>query len=340
VSVKPTKHTYAEAGVSIESADHVKKFIAKLARTTYTPNVLSGVGLFGGLYEFKGYNKPVLVSSTDGVGTKLKLAAALNRYDSIGFDIVNHCINDILTCGARPLFFLDYIAMGHLVPEQVEAIVSGLAQSCSDAGCALIGGETAEMPGVYSGKDFDLVGFIVGVVERDKIIDTKKISPGDAILGLPSSGLHTNGFSLVRKIFGVSKVELKRHYPELGRTLGEALVEPHHCYLTEIEPLLPLIKGLAHITGGGLPGNVPRILPPGMSVVFDSFAWTVPPLFRIIQKRGNIEMAEMYKVFNMGIGMAVICAAENVDKLTSALPQAKIIGRVVQQTGKDKVTIK
>jgi phosphoribosylformylglycinamidine cyclo-ligase len=335
----PIKQTYARAGVNIEVADKTKKLIAKYARSTYSPEVLSGVGFFGGLFEFRGYKKPVLVSSVDGVGTKLKIASALAKHDTIGIDIVNHCVNDILTCGAKPLFFLDYIAMGRLVPEQAEAIARGLARACRDVGCALIGGETAEMPGIYTGGDYDLAGFIIGVVEKNKILRGKMIKVGDAILGLPSSGLHTNGYSLVRRIFGEAKAALDIYYPELGRTLGEVFLEPHRCYLHQLQPLLPVIKGLAHITGGGLIGNVPRVLPEGLAARFTRQAWTVPPIFQLIQKRGNIDPSEMYHVFNMGIGMAVFCSLENIDQLSKVLPEAKIIGEVVKQTGKARVVI-
>jgi phosphoribosylformylglycinamidine cyclo-ligase len=297
------------------------------------------VGFFGGLFEFKGYKEPVLVSSVDGVGTKLKIASVLAKHDSVGIDIVNHCVNDILTCGAEPLFFLDYIAMGKLVPEVVEAIVKGLAFACREVGCALIGGETAEMPGLYSGEDYDLVGFIIGVVEKEKIIMGKKIAAGDTIIGLPSSGLHTNGYSLVRKVFGVEQSVLNSYYPELGRTLGEALLEPHRSYYHQLKPLLSLIKGLAHITGGGLIDNVPRVLPQGLAARFDSQTWTVPPIFKLIQKRGNVDREEMYHVFNMGIGMVVICSADNVEHLTKALPEAKLIGEVVKQTGERVVIV-
>jgi len=221
--------TYAKAGVSIDAAAKAKELIAKHARSTLRPEVLSGIGFFGGLFEFKGFKQPVLVSSVDGVGTKLKIASALDKHDTIGIDIVNHCVNDILTCGAEPIFFLDYIATGKLVPEQVESIAKGLAHACREVGCALIGGETAEMPGLYAGEDYDLVGFIIGVVEKEKIIMGKTIGVGDAIIGLPSSGLHTNGYSLVRKIFDITPSALNTHYPELGRTLGEELLEPHRC---------------------------------------------------------------------------------------------------------------
>ncbi len=281
-----------------------------------------------------------MVSSTDSVGTKLKIANALAKHDTIGIDIVNHCINDILTCGAEPLFFLDYIGIGKLTPKKVEAIAKGLAQACREVGCALIGGETAEMPGIYAGEDYDLVGFIIGVVEKEKIIMGKTIAVGDTIIGLPSSGLHTNGYSLVRKIFGETKPALDTYYPELNRTLGEELLEPHRCYYNQLKPLLPITKGMAHITGGGLVDNVPRILPQGMTAKFHSQAWTVPPIFQLIQQRGNVDRNEMYRVFNMGIGMALICSPEVVNQLTGQLPKAKVIGEVVKQAGKARVVIK
>jgi len=314
--------------------------IGKHARSTLRPEVLSGVGFFGGLFEFKGYHQPVLVSSTDSVGTKLKIACALARHDTIGIDIVNHCVNDILTCGAEPLFFLDYIGIGKLMPEKVEAIVRGLAQACREVGCALIGGETAEMPDIYTGKDYDLVGFIIGVVEKKNIIMGKTIVVGDTIIGLPSSGLHTNGYSLVRKLFGETPSALNTHYPELGRTLGEELLEPHRCYYNQLKPLLPIIKGMAHITGGGLVGNVPRILPQGMAAQFRSRAWTIPPIFQLIQQRGNVAQDEICRVFNMGIGMVIVCSPENAKPVTKALPEAKIVGEVVEQKGKARVVIK
>ena len=297
------------------------------------------MGFFGGLFEFKGYQHPVLVSSVDGVGTKLKIASALDKHDTIGIDLVNHCVNDILTCGAEPLFFLDYIAMGKLAPEQVGAIAQGLASACREAGSALIGGETAEMPGLYAGKDYDLVGFITGVVEKERVITGNTIKAGDAIIGLPSSGLHTNGYSLARKIFGESRSALVTFYKEIGRTLGEELLEPHRCYYHQLKPLLPIIRGMAHITGGGLVDNVPRVLPEGFTAKFDSRRWTVPPIFQLIQQRGRVDRQEMYRVFNMGIGMAVICSPEKTNELTKALPEAKVIGEVVKQTGEARVVI-
>ncbi len=291
------------------------------------------------MFEFKGYRQPVLVSSTDSVGTKVKIAVALDSYDSIGIDIVNHCVNDIFTCGASPLFFLDYIGIGRLIPERVAAIVSGVAKACRQLDCALIGGETAEMPDIYSGDDFDLAGFAVGVVEKDNIIAGKTIALGDAIIGLPSNGLHTNGYTLARKVFGDSREALQKHYPELGRTLGEALLEPHTCYYHQLKPLLPLIKGMAHITGGGLIDNVPRILPEGRAAKFDSQSWSVPPIFNLIQQRGNIEQDEMFHVFNMGIGMVIICSSDRVGRLTKDLPEARVIGEVIRQK-EAKVVIK
>ena len=333
------KESYTKAGVNIARADKTKQLIGQLAQTTHRPEVLSGVGFFGGLFELKGYQAPVLVSSVDGVGTKLKIASALDRHDTVGIDIVNHCVNDILTGGAEPLFFLDYIAMGKLVPPRVAAIAQGLAQACGEAGCALIGGETAEMPGLYRGGDYDLVGFIIGAVEKDKIITGQTIAAGDVVIGLPSSGLHTNGYSLVRKIFGETRSALTKYYSELGRTLGEELLEPHRSYYHQLRPLLPFIRGMAHITGGGLIGNVPRILPEGLAAQFDSLAWNVPPIFQLIQKRGNVDQDEMFRVFNMGIGMVLICAPDDVSQITQVMPEATVIGEVAEQKTKDRVAI-
>ena len=282
----------------------------------------------------------MLVSSVDGVGTKIKIAGALNKHDTVGIDIVNHCVNDIFTCGAEPLFFLDYIAMGKLAPDRVEAIVQGLANACQEVGCALIGGETAEMPGLYAEGDYDLVGFIIGAVDKDNIIDGRTITAGDTAIGLASSGLHTNGYSLARKVFGDTAEKLNKHYPELGRTIGEALLEPHRCYYHQLKPLLPLIKGMAHITGGGLIGNVPRVLPEGLTAQFDNKSWDIPSIFQLIQRQGEVARDEMFRVFNMGIGMVLICSPAIVDQLLRQLPEAKVIGEVVKQTGKARVVIK
>jgi len=333
------KETYNSAGVDINGATKAMSLIGKLVRSTHRAEVLSGLGSFGGLFEIKGYNEPVLVSSVDGVGTKLRIATALNRHDTIGIDLVNHCVNDIFTCGAEPLFFLDYIATGSLVPEQIEDIVKGLSQACKEVGCALIGGETAEMPGIYHGDDYDLAGFIVGVVEKGSIIKGDKIVAGDSIIGLPSSGLHTNGYSLVRKIFGETESEMTVSYPELEKNLGETLLEPHRCYFNLLKPLLSNIKGMAHITGGGLIDNVPRILPQGLTARFDSQKWTVPPVFNLIQQRGNVDRNEMYRVFNMGIGMVVFCSESDVDGFLRKLPDALVVGKVIQHDGETRVII-
>jgi len=336
---RPIQESYANAGVNIDMAARAKEFIGQHARSTLRPEVLSGVGFFGGLFEFKGYQEPVLVSSTDSVGTKVKIASALDKHDTVGIDIVNHCVNDILTCGAEPLFFLDYIGIGKMVPEKVGAIVKGLSGACREVGCALIGGETAELPGLYSAEDYDLVGFIIGVVEKKKITMGKSIAAGDIVIGLPSSGLHTNGYSLVRKIFGESRTVLNTHYPELGRTLGEELLEPHRCYFNQLKPLLPLVKGIAHITGGGLIDNVPRVLPEGVEVHFHRGRWIIPPIFQLIQQRGHVDQREMYHVFNMGIGMVLICSPDNTDQVTGALPEAKVVGEVFQQKNGDRAMI-
>ncbi len=328
------KETYAGAGVDIGAKDRAIERISRLVKSTLRPEVLSGVGFFGGMYEFKGYGKPVLVSSIDQVGTKTKLTNALDKYDTVGIDIVSHCVNDIFTCGAEPLFFLDYIGMGKMIPDKVESIVQGLTQACREVGCALIGGETGEMAGLYATTDdYDLVGFVIGVVAKDKIITGKSITTGDAVLGLPSNGLHTNGYSLARKIFGETRQALNKYYDELGRTVGEALLEPHICYYNQLKPLLPFVKGLAHITGGGLIDNVPRVLPKGLAARFDSKSWAVPPIFALIQKRGNVDRDEMFHVFNMGIGTVIICSSGAVANITKALPEARVIGEVIKQKG-------
>lgn len=350
---KRVQGSYAAAGVDIDAAGKAVELIRSRAQATFGPEVLTGIGGFGGLFRLSGYTDPVLVSSVDGVGTKVKIAIALDRHDTIGLDLVNHCVNDISTCGGKPLFFLDYIAMGKLVAERVESIVSGLSRACRDAGCALIGGETAEMPGLYAQGDYDLAGFIVGVVEQAMILPSKSIVPGDAILGLPSSGLHTNGYSLVRRVFDLDRNaarSLGMFYPELGRTLGEELLEPHRCYYNLLKPVLSSgqrrggegrkgqkIKGLAHITGGGLIDNVPRILPEGLAALFRSAAWPVPSVFKLIQERGGIEQREMYRVFNMGIGMVLICRPDDVGEMTAMVPEARLVGEVVESGGGERV---
>jgi phosphoribosylformylglycinamidine cyclo-ligase len=335
-----TKKAYALAGVDIHLADKVKKIIAQQARTTFRSEVI-GSEFFGSMFQLKGYHEPVLVSSTDGVGTKLKIASLLGRNDTVGTDIVNHCVNDILCCGAEPLFFLDYIAMDKLRPEQIEAIISGIVQACHEVGCSLIGGETAEMPGIYSQGSYDLVGFIVGVVEKKNILDGSSIVPDDVILGLPSSGLHTNGYSLVRRVFGIDANPscLNKFYPELGKSLGEELLQVHRCYYPQLKPASPLIKAIAHITGGGFVGNIPRILPEGVAAHIKKHSWDILPIFKLIQKEGDIKEMEMYQVFNMGIGMTIICSPQQVAKIVSILPQAKVIGGIIKREDEERVII-
>ena len=339
--MKPaSKGAYALAGIDIHLADKVKQTVIQQAQSTFRPEVL-GSGFFGSMFQLKGYDEPVLVSSTDGVGTKLKIASLMGKNDTVGMDIVNHCVNDILCCGAEPLFFLDYIAVSKLVPKQIEDIISGIAQACREVGCSLIGGETAMMPGIYRQKCYDLVGFIVGVVEKSNIIDGSAILPDDVILGLPSSGLHTNGYSLVRRAFDVDSNPscLNKFYTHLGKSLGEELLQVHRCYYPQLKPALPLVKGIAHITGGGFMGNIPRILPQGLAAHMKRDSWDLPPIFKLIQENGDIEEAEMYRVFNMGIGLAIICSAQQVAKIASILPQAKAVGEIIEAGDEERVII-
>ena len=344
---QPLPMTYAQAGVDVDAAARLVERIGALARSTRRPEVLADVGPFGGLFRLSGYRDAVLVASADGVGTKLKLAALLERFQGVGMDLVNHCVNDILCAGAEPLFFLDYIASGSLSDDQRAAIVEGVAEACRAAGCALLGGETADLPDVYAPGDFDLVGFIVGVVERDAIIDGASIRAGDALLGLPSSGLHTNGYTLARTVLGVGvggdtreeRARLERLYPELGSSLGDALLAVHRCYYNEIKPMLGRLKGIAHITGGGLPGNLPRILPDGLAARLHQGAWPVPPIFRLIQERGNVAEDEMYRAFNMGLGMVLVCDPSDVEAVRAQVPEAIVVGEVVQGTGERRAII-
>jgi phosphoribosylformylglycinamidine cyclo-ligase len=326
------KSAYARAGVDFDIASSTKRRIARLARSTFRPEVLTGIGYFGSFFEFKGYKRPVLVSSVDGVGTKIKIAAAVGRHESIGMDIVNHSVNDILCCGASPLYFLDYIAMGRLDPDVTLQIVRGMTKACKSVGCSLVGGETAQMPGVYAEGEFDVVGLITGVVEKNAIIDGRRIKSGDIAFGLPSNGLHTNGYSLVRQVFGLDHdlAPLQKYHDILGCNLGDALLKPHTCYFNRLQPILKDIKGLAHITGGGLIDNVPRVIPDGLAVHFDTRAWRVPPLFQLIQEKGRISRPEMFNVFNMGIGMVVICSRAKAAGVKAALKVAHVIGEVTR----------
>ncbi len=332
--------TYAAAGIDLNTGDSIKKSIAAQVKSTFSSRVLN-FGSFGSMFRLEGYSEPVLVSSVDGVGTKLKIASLLEKNNTVGKDIVNHCVNDILCCGAEPLFFLDYIAMDKLAPQQVKSVITGMAQACREVGCSLVGGETAEMPGIYAQGTYDLVGFVVGVVEKKNIIDGASVSRGDIILGLPSSGLHTNGYSLVRMVFGIddSTSSLNRFYPELGESLGEELLKIHHCYYHELKPVLTQIKGLAHVTGGGFIGNIPRILPPGLAAHVRKGSWNVLPIFKLIQETGKVEEAEMYRVFNMGIGMVIICSPQQLTGLATALRGVKVIGEIIEAKGDTKVII-
>ncbi len=325
--------TYADAGVNIDAANRATEQIKKLARTTFNARTLSEIGSFGGMFDgaFPGMKQPVLVASADGVGTKLKIAFATGIHNTVGRDLVNHCVNDILVQGARPLFFLDYIATGQLTPETITSIVEGITKGCCENGCVLLGGETAEMPGFYADGEYDVAGFIVGVVDRERIIDGRRITAGDFVLGLPSAGLHTNGYSLARKLFfETGDYQPDTFVDELGQTIGQSLLAPHLSYLSVLSPQLDsgIIKGLAHITGGGLLENIPRILPEGTAVEIERDSWPVLPIFKLLQRLGNIEEAEMYRAFNMGIGMVIICGAADAALLKHSLPDCHEIGRV------------
>jgi len=332
---------YKAAGVDISAADIAKDKIKSLARGTFNAGVLCEIGAFGGMFrpDLGRYQEPVLVASTDGVGTKIRVAVMAGIHDSVGYDLVAHCVNDILVQGAVPLFFLDYIALGKMDPEKVAAIVSGFARACSEFGCPLIGGETAEMPGTYAADDYDLAGFIVGVVDRSRALPAG-VRAGDLLLGLPSAGLHTNGYSLARKVlFEVLGHTVRSHVPELGTTVGKALLAPHRSYLAALEPLLERrkIRALCHLTGGGFQGNIPRVLPEGLGARIRRGAWQVPPLFRLIQSGGQVPDEEMFQTFNMGIGMIVVVSAEDLHDVEHSLERrgetSFVLGSVVEGDG-------
>lgn len=334
--------TYKQAGVDIEAADSLNKKIAPMVRSTFSADVLQDIGLFGGLFRFDTtrFHEPVLVSSVDGVGTKLKIAFATGRHDTIGIDLVSHCVNDILMQGAEPLFFLDYLATGKLEVAVAERVVAGLAEGCLRAGCSLIGGETAEMPGFYNPGEYDLAGTIVGVVEKEKIIDGSAIREGDPIIALESSGLHTNGYSLVRKLFLDSgKYDLNERIDLLGKTLADELLESHRCYAKPVRKLLDRVpvRGMAHITGGGLTGNIPRILPKTLDAEIDIDSWEPLMIFELIKRDGDVAPAEMLGTFNMGVGMALIVSPDDektaLDILGAEGTQAWTLGRIVKGSG-------
>jgi len=318
---------YKSSGVDIDAGNETVRRIKKLAQSTFTPGVLSEIGSFGGLFKLDpaAWQEPVLVSSADGVGTKLKVAFMANQHTTIGVDLVNHCVNDILVQGAVPLFFFDYLATGKLSPDVAEQIVQGLARACKDNGCALLGGETAEMPGFYHDGEYDVAGFIVGAVDRAGLIDGTTIAPGDVLLGLPSSGLHTNGYSLARKIvFDELQLNVDSHVPDLGETVGQALLRPHRSYLPVIKPLLGkgVVKGMAHITGGGITDNLPRVLPPGTAARVTRTAWRVPAIFRWLGESGRVPEYDLRRALNMGIGMILVVAQGDVDAVRTVLLNA------------------
>ncbi|MBQ9377930.1 MAG: phosphoribosylformylglycinamidine cyclo-ligase [Schwartzia sp.] len=342
-----TKLTYRDAGVDIDAGNRSVELIKESVRATYRPEVLGDLGGFGGLFalDVKKYKEPVLVSGTDGVGTKLKLAFLLNRHDTIGQDAVAMCVNDILVQGAEPLFFLDYLAVGRLEPEQSAEIVKGVAAACKESGCALIGGETAEMNGFYAEGEYDIAGFAVGVVERSKLITAERVREGDVLLGLPSTGLHSNGFSLVRKIiFGVKGFTGGEQIPELGEnTLGEVLLTPTRLYPKVCLPLIRSfdLHGMVHITGGGFYDNIPRALPKGLGAEIDTSVWEMPPIFRLLAEWGGVEWPEMYRTFNMGIGMVLIVGAEEAEAVTASLREkGETVYRIGRVTRGEGVTIK
>lgn len=336
--------SYADAGVSIDNANIAVAKIREYARSTFNERTLTEIGSFGGMFSamFPDMAEPILVASADGVGTKLMVAFETGIHNTVGADLVNHCVNDILVQGARPLFFLDYFATGKLEPEVTAAVVEGFARACRENGCVLLGGETAEMPSMYKDGEYDLAGFIVGVVDRAKVIDGKRIAPGDVVLGIPSNGLQTNGYSLARKLlFEIGGYTPDTFLDELGTTVGEVLLATHQSFLPQIRPLLgkeveaddgvrvPLIKGLCHITGGGFLENLPRILPEGVSVEINRGTWPELPIFGLMQKLGNVTDKEMFRTFNMGIGMVIVCSASDAESISIELPGCFRIGRVV-----------
>ena len=335
--------SYADAGVSIDNANLAVAKIREYARSTFNERTLTEIGSFGGMFSaaFPDMAEPILVASADGVGTKLKLAFETGIHNTVGADLVNHCVNDILVQGARPLFFLDYFATGKLEPDVTASVVEGMARACRENGCVLLGGETAEMPDFYPAGEYDLAGFIVGILDKPKVIDGRSIEPGDVVLGIPTNGLQTNGYSLARKLFfEIGGYKVDDHIDELGTTVGDALLAVHPSFLPQIGPLLNsgLIKGLAHITGGGFLENIPRILPGGVSVEIERGTWPELPIFELLRQLGNVEEHEMFRTFNMGIGMVVFCSKNDGERILDDLDDAYEIGRVVNGTGSVKIS--
>lgn len=335
--------TYAGAGINLAAREAMVERIRELTSTS-DPRVLAGVGPFASLFRLAGYRDPVVAASIDSVGTKLRLAIIMDRFDGIGADIVNHCVNDVLTSGAEPLFFLDYIGSSELDDETKLELVAGMAQACREAGCVLIGGETADLPGVYGAGDFDLVGVMVGACEREKILGPEKVKDGDVLVGLPSNGLHTNGYSLVRRAFEVGldgdpvadRRVLERYYEELGETLADALLRPHRSYIAEVHPLIEDLHAIAHVTGGGIDGNLSRIVPDGLTGVVRLGTWTAPPIFDLIA-RGGIDRGELYRVFNMGLGMILAVPADKADHVLSQIEGASVVGEI--RPGQEKTVL-
>ena len=336
---------YAAAGVDIEAGYQGVKMMNRYVQRTLTANVISDLGGFGGLFslDLHGLEKPVLVSGTDGVGTKQRIAQLMDRHNTVGIDCVAMCVNDIICCGAKPLFFLDYIAIGKNIPEKVVSLVSGVSEGCVRAGCALIGGETAEHPGTMKPDDYDLAGFAVGVVDRDKILDKNKMQPGDVVIALPSSGLHSNGYSLVRKVFDVENADLGQYYGELGCALGEELLRPTKIYVRPVLAAIEAadIRGISHITGGGFYENIPRCIPDGLCAKLEKSALRIPPIFPLLSRMGGISERDMFNTFNMGTGMVLVTARDSADKALAALhslgQEAGVIGEIV--SGEEKVAL-
>ena len=322
---------YKSSGVDIDAGTEVVERVKRLAKSTFTDGVLSDIGAFGGLFrpELGDMKEPVLVASADGVGTKLKVAFDAGKHKTVGLDLVNHCVNDILVQGARPIFFLDYLATGRLSPQISAEVVEGIARGCRENGCALLGGETAEMPGFYQNGEYDLAGFIVGLVDRARIIDGHTIVPGDVLIGLPSTGLHTNGYSLARRIlFDELGLGLDQEVDELGCSVGEELLRPHCSYQAAVRPTIDTgyVKGIAHITGGGLTDNVPRILPDGCNAVIDARSWPMPPVFEFLREQGDVPVDDMYRTFNMGIGLVIVCSRSDLDSVLTKLISSGEVG--------------
>lgn len=328
--------TYAATGIDLTAREGFVERIARLTAAQGNPNILAGIGPFASLFRLAGYRDPVVAASVDSVGTKLRLAIITERYRGVGFDIVNHCVNDVLTSGARPIFFLDYIGSSELPEAAKYELVEGMVEACAAAGCVLIGGETADMPDIYAAGDFDLVGFMIGAAERSEVIDPRAVSAGDVLVGLPAEGLHTNGYTLVRRVFDIGsggdilkdREVLERYYDELRETLGDALLRPHASYLAQVEAARPALKAIAHITGGGIAGNLGRVIPEGLQARVECGSWASPRIFHLIAEVGEIASDEMYRVFNMGLGMVFVVAAGDVAHVRTEIPEAIVVGQV------------